>query len=131
MPSHGSDDLMRRLGCLILVLAVLGVAEAEPELPLASGEHHFEMKDVEFPSMPGTPVRVGVDGRHIKVVSESRDSTVFPLGTTVDEGMIIWHAATGQWIIGESESDATAATVGGCSDGPAVIDVVGKVYWFC
>ena len=89
------------------------------------------MRDEELPNLPGTPIRVLVNGTHIEIVSESLDSTTFPAGTVVDEGIIIWNLHKGQWIVGDKESDANAIAVGGCSEGPARIDFDNRVYWWC
>jgi len=125
------SSFLRRLGLVLVAFGPIGPAHAAPPVPLASGEYRFLMKDVEFPNLSGTPIRIVVSGRHVKIVSDSLDSTAFPLGSIVDEGTIIWHSATGQWIVGNKESDGDAAEVGGCSEGPAVIDFVGNVYWWC
>lgn len=121
----------RKIGLLIIAWALIGSALAAPPIPLASGEYSFEMRDEEFPNLPGTPIRVLVNGTHIKIVSESPGSTTFPAGTVVDEGFIIWNLQKGQWIVGDKESDATAVEVGGCSEGPAIIDLDNRVYWWC
>ena len=123
--------LQPTLGLLIIASTSIGSASAAPPIPLASGEHHFEMRDEELPNLPGTPIRVLVNGTHIEIVSESLDSTTFPAGTVVDEGIIIWNLHKGQWIVGDKESDATAIAVGGCSEGPARIDFDYRVYWWC
>ena len=43
----------------------------------------------------------------------------------------MWHSASGQWIIGQSPADKAAAEVGGCSDGPPVIDLTARIFWTC
>lgn len=43
----------------------------------------------------------------------------------------MWHAASGQWIVGYEPGDAAAPCLGGCSDGPAVIDLEKRIYWTC
>ena len=131
--------MRNRALAVIAAMCALGAGRETPPVPLGSGEYQFEMKDFEFPTLPSTSVRVILQGRHIKVVSDSRESTLFPYGTAIDEGLVIWHAASGQWIIGHNESDEDAPEVGGCGDGPAVIDLAGpavidlagKVYWYC
>jgi hypothetical protein len=63
------------------------------------------------------------------LVNES-ESDVFPRGI-LEEGTLIWHKKSAQWIIGQVPADADAGEVGGCSDGPAVIDLEKKIYWTC
>lgn len=36
-----------------------------------------------------------------------------------------------QWVIVRSEADRHATEVGGCSDGPEVVDLQQKIYWTC
>ena len=43
----------------------------------------------------------------------------------------MWHPASKRWIIGEKPSDRSLQEVGGCSDGPEVVDLVRKIYWTC
>jgi hypothetical protein len=120
----------RRL--LFACVACLPVAvHADPSLPIRSGQYHFQLKDAEFPTFPGVSVSVTISGRHIKVTSADSSSTLHPKGTVVDEGTLMWHAASRQWIIGQEESDKTREDVGGCSAGPAAVDLVKKIYWTC
>lgn len=79
--------------------------------------------------MSSIDVTVTIDGRRIKVVNE-RATSVFPEGI-LTEGTLYWHPGSRQWIIVESQSDREATEVGGCSDGPEVVDLVGKIYWTC
>lgn len=79
--------------------------------------------------MPSIKVAVMIDGRRVKVVNEQA-TDVFPKGILA-EGILLWHPGSGQWIIGKSEDDREAVDVGGCSDGPEVIDLASKVYWTC
>ena len=70
-----------------------------------------------------------IRGRHIVLINNDR-ADVFPAGL-IAEGTLMWHAASGQWIIGTAPADADATEVGGCSDGPDVIDLQSRVYWTC
>jgi hypothetical protein len=115
-------------GCVACLPAAV---HADPSLPIRSGQYLFQLKDAEFPTFPSVSVRVTISGRHIKVISADSLSTIHPKGTVVDEGTLMWHAASRQWIIGEAESDKTREDVGGCSAGPAVVDLVKKIYWTC
>ena len=49
----------------------------------------------------------------------------------IAEGELTWHARSRQWIIGVESADKDADEVGGCSDGPEVVDLVARVYWTC
>jgi hypothetical protein len=52
-------------------------------------------------------------------------------GEIFDEGILMRHRKTKQWIIGQSKKDIDAQEVGGCSEGPRVIDLKKKVIWNC
>jgi len=52
-------------------------------------------------------------------------------GEIIDQGIIIQHIKTGKWIIAHAPKDKNAKDVGGCGDGPHVIDFKHKVFWLC
>ena len=70
-----------------------------------------------------------IDDSHVVLTNHSA-SNVFPKGV-VAEGTLMWHAGAKQWIIGHEPSDRYAKEVGGCSDGPEVIDLRKLIYWTC
>lgn len=113
--------------CLALTLALSPAAG--PLLPIPSGRYVFEHRYAEHPDMRSIRLEAMIEGDHIVLVNWS-DSAVFPKGVLA-EGRLMWHAASRQWIVGEQDSDAQAAEVGGCSDGPAVIDLEKRIYWTC
>ena len=116
----------------LIVMTILAHAFSEanaPTVPLESGEYVFQHRFAEQPSIPSIKLQVTVDGSRITVVNPTA-SDPFPTGTLA-EGQIMWHAASQQWIIGHEDSDKLASDVGGCSDGPEVIDLVNKIYWTC
>ena len=118
--------------CVLLVLAVSACGErSNKEPPLPSGDYVFMHKfaEAEQSKIPSIKVNVQIRGRHIVVVNNDK-TDVFPAGL-LEEGTLMWHAASGQWIIGREPADAGAADVGGCSDGPPVIDLECKIYWTC
>jgi hypothetical protein len=120
---------MRRT-CLFLV-ALLGACgrTSEAELPLSSGEYVFTHRFAEHPDIPSIELTVRIRGRHVTVTNDA-EAAVFPRGL-IEEGTLMWHSRSGQWIIGAEPADAEAPVVGGCSDGPSVIDLRRKVYWTC
>lgn len=119
---------MKRLAVAMFAVCVSACSK-EPTPPIASGVYQFQHKFAEHPSMPSIEVKVIVESRRIKIVNEQA-TDVFPGGILAD-GEILWHAGSKQWIIGKNESDKDAAEVGGCSDGPEVIDLANKIYWTC
>lgn len=117
---------------LLVCVSYLPMAvRADPPFPIRTGQYQFQMKDAEFPTMPSVSVRVTVDGTHVEVVVADPLSNVFPNGALIDEGILMWHPASHHWIIGHDASDRNAAEVGGCSAGPAVVDVKKRIYWTC
>lgn len=83
----------------------------------------------EHPSIAGGEVVVRIRGRHIAVINEG-ETAAFPRGL-IEEGTLLWHAKTRQWVIGADPSDRDAVAVGGCTGGPTVIDLERKTYWTC
>lgn len=79
--------------------------------------------------MTGGYLDAVVQGRHIRFTSKP-NSSVFPPGV-VEEGILLWHVPSKQWIISQNEADAEAAEVGGCSEGPFVVDLEQKIFWTC
>jgi hypothetical protein len=75
--------------------------------------------------------------RTCKVVIKGGNITVYvPGGLTteknaiLEKGIIMKHKS-GKWIIGKSKKDSNAPVIGGCSDGPTIIDFKRKRYWTC
>lgn len=114
---------------VMMALASALSAPSAPTIPLASGCHAFQHRFAEHPAIPSIGLEVTITGTRISVVNRVA-SDPFPAGTLA-EGQIMWHPASRQWIIGHADSDALATDVGGCSDGPEVIDLVNKIYWTC
>jgi hypothetical protein len=96
--------------------------------PIRDGEYTFQHRFAEHPSIPSVAqVRFG-NGR--VVVTNTTPGTPFPMGV-VAEGQLLWNGRVGQWIIARTPADQDATEVGGCSDGPEVIDLEKRVYWTC
>ncbi len=104
-------------------------AASTPRQPIASGQYTFRHKFAEHPSIPSISVTVKINGRRIVVINESPPA-VFPKGILAS-GTLMWHPGSQQWIIGHKKSDASLRDVGGCSDGPEVVDLQKKIYWTC
>lgn len=122
---------MKKAATVFLFVAGLCVASTSPgpSLPIKSGDYKFSHRFAEHPSLSSIRLNVRISGSHVTVENPIA-SDPFPAGV-LDEGTLMWHAATKQWIIGNEESDKFAEDVRGCSEGPAVIDLVAKVYWTC
>ena len=112
-----------------LLATALSACASQPVLPIAPGVYRFQQRFAEQPSMQGAELKATIDGRHIELANEG-ESAVFPRGA-IAEGELTWHARSRQWIIGVESADKDADEVGGCSDGPEVIDLVARIYWTC
>jgi len=125
MTVHGIKHLIA-----MFVLAIwTSTVAAAPPLPLQSGQYTFKHRFAEQPNMPSLVLTAKIRGHHIVLINR-RASEVFPKGV-IAEGTLMWHAASKQWIIGTSKADRYARDVGGCSDGPDVVDLRKRIYWTC
>ena len=117
--------------CLLVVVMVFsaceGTSNAEPPLP--SGDYAFMYRFEEHPGIPSIELSAQIRGRHIVLINNNR-TDVFPKGV-IEEGTLMWHAGSGQWIIVTDPDDADALNVGACSDGPSVVDLQRRIYWTC
>ena len=123
---------MRKRSAVIICFVfgmLAGAVHAAPALPIKSGEYIFQHRDAEFPDSHGFPVRVVVRGNRITVINPKPYGTI--PGGVIDRATLMWHAKTKQWILGYSDADREAAEVGGCSDGPNVIDFKARIIWTC
>jgi hypothetical protein len=130
MSAHG----YRMRPTLLLLIAVFGAGcTAQMDaVPIASGDYKFAVKDAEFDGrIPSGDVILKIRGRHV-IVTSGRRASVFPDGL-VEEGELMWHASSGQWIIGMSAADAVAPDSGDvCApDGRVVLDFEHHFYWMC
>lgn len=119
---------MKQLLAIAAIAASFSVGAATPKLPIRSGTYTFQHRFAEQPNLHNRPLTAEIRGRHIAIVSDAPG--IFPKGV-VEDGTLMWHAKSKQWIIGESESDRYAKDVGGCSAGPTVVDLKNKVFWSC
>jgi hypothetical protein len=117
------------LSCLPVFAALAGVSNADPVLPIKSGDYIFEYRDAEFADSKGFEVEISIRGFHITVISPKPHGTI-PAGV-IDDATLMWHAKSQQWIIGYSDADRDAPEVGGCSNGPDVIDFKTRIIWSC
>jgi hypothetical protein len=114
---------------LFIALAVSSAQADSPPLPIRSGQCSFQHKFSEHPGIKSISLIAKIKGTHIVLINNTK-SDVFPKGI-VTEGTLMWHAESKQWIIGQEASDQLVKDVGGCSDGPEVIDLQKKIYWTC
>ena len=89
--------------------------------------------DVAFAEWQGRSMgaTVIVEIQDTTIVVKCNENLSRAKGEIIDSGIIMWHEETKQWIIGHSLEDKYAKEVGGCSDGPIVIDFKRKKVWLC
>jgi hypothetical protein len=121
-----------RLAVLITALLQFSLcfAASPPQVPLASGTYRFQWKDAEFPNSSGFAVKVKIKGQRIRIVNEKTHGSA-PIGV-LEEGLLMWHAKSSQWIVGNDDSDKEAESAGGCdTSAPSVVDFKTRVIWTC
>jgi hypothetical protein len=127
IPLYRSLIDLRLLAFSLFLLSTL--AHADPALPIKSGDYTFDHRDAEFPHSKGFPVKVSIRGYHITVVNPKPHGAI--RAGVLDDATLMWHVKSRQWIIGYSDADRDAPDVGGCSDGPNVIDFKTRIIWTC
>jgi hypothetical protein len=99
---------------------------------LKDGIYLFSIRDAEYIEHPiVAKCKVIIQGIKIKVIYTDSSLTLIKYGHVLDDGILLWHRKTKQWIIGHSKKDVHAKEVGGCSDGPRVIDLKKREIWNC
>ena len=79
----------------------------------------------------GEKVKVVIKGNTIMIIAIGRSSVGVNDGEIIDQGMLIKHNVTGDWLISNNPSDANLEAYGGCVEEPMVIDFVNKKYITC
>jgi hypothetical protein len=79
----------------------------------------------------GATCTVVIKGDSIKVIHNGKVNLTGKKGDIIDEGIIMKHKKTGKWIIAHDKKDKDAEEIGGCSDGPSIIDFKRKRFWSC
>lgn len=114
---------------MILIIPLAYSTEVKKVLPIKNGDYQFQHKFAEHPDMESIHFLVKIRGNHI-AVSNVESSDIFPIGL-IEEGTLMFHEEEQEWIISTSANDIKAKEVGGCSDGPTVVDLIKKIYWSC
>lgn len=96
---------------------------------ISDGSYALTHRFAEHPNLPSIVVDAKVKNGRITLFNNSA-SDVFLKGI-IAEGELFWHSTSGDWIIATSEEDKAAEHVGGCSDGPEVVDFKNLIYWTC
>ncbi|KGQ20260.1 hypothetical protein LF41_796 [Lysobacter dokdonensis DS-58] len=134
-----TDDRKDRAGLAAIMLVVdminsgkipaLQAASAAPARPIADGDYTFHHRFAEHPFIPSVDMQASIRAGRITITNPS-PSAALPGGVIAD-GRLLWNAHASQWIIALFPADSEATEVGGCSDGPEVVDLEKRIYWTC
>ncbi|UPK67427.1 hypothetical protein [Chitinophaga filiformis] len=115
---------------ITLLLFVIYACKSYAQRP-KNGTYTYQVAFAEYQGRSlGATVLVKIKGDSIYVIHNGNNLSG-KKGEVIDCGIIMQHRKTGEWIIGHHSSDKLAPYVGGCSDGPRVIDFVHKKFWLC
>jgi hypothetical protein len=112
----------------ILFVALSGTHAQKPR----NGTYKYSVAFAEGNGQSfGSTCTVIIKGDSIKVIHDGKGTLSGKKDDIIDQGIIVKHTKTGKWIIAHSPKDKDAEEVGGCSDGPSVIDFKRKKFWKC
>ncbi|NMM47695.1 hypothetical protein [Marinigracilibium pacificum] len=121
-----TPKIFNSLFCFLFIFIANNINAQIPE----SGTYTY---DVAFAEWDGKSldctVEVIISGDSITIINNG--SLSGEKGEIIETGKIVKHKPTGQWIIATSPEDEYAEEVGGCSDGPSIIDFKNKKWWTC
>ena len=113
--------------CLFLFTFILTHAQKPKD-----GTYTYSIAFAEWQGKSlGATCTVIIKGDSIKVIHNGKGNLTGKKGDILAQGIIMKHSKTGKWIIGHNIKDKDAKEIGGCSDGPSVIDFKGKKFWSC
>ena len=115
------------LTCFIVCTSHLCLAQ-KPK----NGTYIYEVSYAEWEGRSlGATCTVIVKGDSIAVFLNDRLTKKYKNEDIIGQGIIMQHKATGKWSIGQNPSDKYAKDIGGCSDGPQVIDFKHRRFESC
>jgi hypothetical protein len=125
--------MRRRLHIVILLLCALPALVANTiALAIEDGEYTFTVAFAEWGGQSlGATCKVIIKGNSVLVLHDGNPTLSGRAGEVIDKGFLMRHKATGKWIIGKTEKDKLAPEIGGCSDGPSIIDLKKRIFWLC
>ena len=96
------------------------------------GKYRYDIAFAEWNGISmGEKVTVIIKGDTIQIVYDGDGHlTNAKKGDILNSGIIRKHKS-GVWIIAQSEEDIYLDEIGGCTDGPSVIDFEQMKYWLC
>jgi hypothetical protein len=113
--------------CIILSASIVSFAQKPKD-----GTYTYSIAFSEWGGKSlGTTCTVIIKGDSIKIIHNGKAGLTGKKDDVLEQGIIMKHIRTGKWIIGHSVKDKEAKEIGGCSEGPSIIDFKGKKYWVC
>lgn len=94
-----------------------------------NGEYSYSVEFAESGMITKDAVTVLINNNQIKIINNGILSG--KKGEIIEEGIIVKHKKSGEWIIAHNEKDALAKEIGGCSDGPLVINFKKMILFLC
>lgn len=96
------------------------------------GVYFFKIKDLEYHGMIVGKCKAIVKGNFIKLIYLSGTLSLMKVGDVYDEGLLLRHKKTNQWIIGKNKKDANVKEITPCENGgPRPIDFKKKIIEQC
>jgi hypothetical protein len=114
----------------LFVWNIIELKEKQNGIP-KDGTYRYDLAFAEWGGKTlGNKVLVKVQGNFIKILFEEGNLSEAKKGDVIEQGWVIKHK-TGNWIIFNQSYQIKSEEVGGCSDGPTIIDFKNKKYWTC
>lgn len=96
-----------------------------------NGRYIFKLAFAEWQNKSmGATCTVVVKDDSIKVLHNGSKGLSGKKGDVLDSGKLIKHVS-GKWIIAHNKKDRNAKEIGGCSDGPTIIDLKRRIFYTC
>ena len=125
------DNLIRMKRIFFFVSLTLLLVIAYAQKP-RNGTYTYKIAYAEWGGKTmGATCMVVIKGDSIKIIHNGRKGITGNKGDILDQGIIMKHTRTGKWIIGHRPADKNAKEIGGCSEGPAIIEFSKKLFWTC
>jgi hypothetical protein len=119
---------MRNLILLTFSIVVSNISVAQKA---KNGSYTYTIRWDEFGGKDlGNTCTVIVYNDSIKVIHNGKTNLTGNKGDLLYQGIILKHKS-GKWIIGHSRKDRSAKEIGGCAEGPTLIDFKQKIIWLC
>lgn len=94
-----------------------------------NGEYLYSVEFAESGMITKDAVTVLINNNQIKIINNGILSG--KKNEIIEEGIIMKHEKSGKWIIAHNKNDVLAKEIGGCSDGPLVINFNKKILFLC